>query len=83
MLAASLATAITNPFDVIKTRIQLVPNRYTNLLQASRVMIRDDGLRSLFDGLGLRMARKALSSALAWTLYEEIIRRVEPAWSRD
>lgn len=36
-------------------------------------MIRDDGVKSLFDGLGLRIARKAASSALAWTVYEELV----------
>jgi solute carrier family 25 protein 38 len=80
MLAAGLATAITNPFDAIKTRIQLQPNRYRNLLHAGRRMVRDDGFKSLFNGLGLRMGRKAMSSALAWTLYEELIRRAELVW---
>jgi len=81
ILAAGLATAITNPFDAIKTRIQLQPKRYYNMAIAGRKMIRDDGLKSLFDGLGLRMGRKAVSSALAWTLYEELIRRAELAWT--
>jgi solute carrier family 25 protein 38 len=77
VLAAGLATAITNPFDSIKTRIQLQPKDYRNILQAGRRMIAEDGVKSLFDGLALRMTRKALSSALAWTLYEELIRRAE------
>ena len=76
-MAASVATAVTNPFDAIKTRIQLLPNQYRNIFHAGRRMIQHDGFRSLFDGLALRMTRKALSSALAWTLYEEVIRRVE------
>lgn len=77
VLAAGFATAITNPFDVVKTRLQLMPGKYSNMIMAGRRMIREDGFRSLFDGLGLRMGRKALSSALAWTLYEELIRRAE------
>lgn len=77
VLAAGFATAITNPFDVVKTRLQLMPGKYSNMIMAGRRMIREDGVRSLFDGLGLRMGRKALSSALAWTLYEELIRRAE------
>lgn len=80
IVAAGLATAITNPFDAIKTRIQLQPKKYHNMIHAGRLMIRDDGFKSLFDGLGLRMGRKAVSSALAWTLYEELIRRAELAW---
>jgi len=77
VLAAGLATAITNPFDAIKTRLQVMPVKYGNMVKAGRRMVQEDGIKSLFDGLGLRMARKAMSSALAWTLYEELIRRAE------
>jgi len=77
IVAASAATAVTNPFDAIKTRLQLYPGRYGNLVQAARLMVAEEGVRSLFDGLALRMARKAVSSALAWTVYEELIRRAE------
>ena len=77
VLAAGFATAITNPFDAVKTRLQLMPGKYSNMIMAGRRMVREDGVRSLFDGLGLRMSRKALSSALVWTLYEELIRRAE------
>lgn len=77
MLAAASATAITNPFDAIKTRLQLMPGRYGNMVKACKLMLKDEGTRSLFDGLALRMARKAISSALAWTVYEEMIRRAE------
>ncbi|KAL9121674.1 MAG: hypothetical protein Q9187_001764 [Circinaria calcarea] len=80
VLAAGLATAITNPFDAVKTRLQLMPGEYKNMIQAGRQMVQDEGARSLFDGMGLRMGRKALSSALAWTLYEELIRRAELRW---
>jgi len=38
-------------------------------------------MKSLFDGLALRISRKAMSSALAWTLYEELIRRAELRWT--
>lgn len=81
ILAAGLATAITNPFDAIKTRIQLQPKEYLNLWHAASKMVREDGAKSLLDGLGLRMGRKAISSALAWTLYEELIRRAEGTWA--
>jgi solute carrier family 25 protein 38 len=79
--AAGLATAITNPFDAVKTRIQLRPGKYRNMVHAVRLMVAEDGVRSLLSGLGLRMGRKALSSALAWTVYEELILRAERRWS--
>jgi solute carrier family 25, member 38 len=37
----------------------------------------------LFDGLALRMGRKALSSALAWTVYEELIGRAERRFQEE
>lgn len=81
--AAGIATAITNPFDAVKTRLQLMPAKYGNMVRAARLMIHEDGMRSLFGGLGLRMARKAFSSALAWTVYEELILRAEKRWSAN
>ncbi|OAL50573.1 mitochondrial carrier [Pyrenochaeta sp. DS3sAY3a] len=78
--AAGLGTTITNPFDAIKTRIQLMPGRYGNMVHAAKKMLAEDGVRSFFDGLGIRIARKAISSALAWTVYEELIRRAEREW---
>jgi solute carrier family 25, member 38 len=77
VFAAALATSMTNPFDAVKTRLQLFPAKYSNMVQAAKLMLREDGVRSLFDGLGLRIGRKALSSALAWTVYEELIGRAE------
>ncbi|PYI12426.1 mitochondrial carrier protein [Aspergillus sclerotiicarbonarius CBS 121057] len=82
-LAAGLATAITNPFDAVKTRLQLLPGRYGNMVRAARLMVREDGVRSLFGGLGLRITRKALSSALAWTVYEELILKAEVSWGKE
>lgn len=80
VVAACLATTITNPFDAIKTRLQLMPDKYRHMVRACQLMIKEDGLRSLFQGLGLRIGRKAISSALTWTLYEELIRRAELGW---
>jgi solute carrier family 25, member 38 len=82
VFAAGVATAITNPFDAVKTRLQLMPAKYGNMVKAVKLMLREEGFRSLMDGLGLRMGRKAMSSALAWTLYEELISRAERRWKR-
>jgi solute carrier family 25 protein 38 len=74
-IAATACAVISNPFDAVKTRIQLQPQQYKNLATATYKMLTEDGLRSFWDGLALRIGRKTLSSALAWTVYEELIRR--------
>lgn len=83
VMAAGLGTTVTNPFDAIKTRLQLMPGKYGNMVQAAKRMLKEEGAGSLFDGLGIRIARKAMSSALAWTVYEELIRRAEGRWQEE
>lgn len=77
VVAGAACSAVSNPFDAVKTRIQLQPGVYRNMFHAARRMIATEGPRSLLDGLALRMGRKAMSSALAWTVYEELLRRAE------
>jgi len=77
VLAAMLATTITNPFDAIKTRLQIAPGRYGNMFKAASLMLREEGVKSIFSGLSMRIGRKAISSAFTWTVYEELIRRAE------
>lgn len=81
VVSGVVCSVISNPFDAVKTRIQLQPEGYRNMVHATRRMVGEEGFRALWDGLGLRMSRKALSSALAWTVYEELVRRAEVRWS--
>jgi len=81
VVSGVVCSVISNPFDAVKTRIQLQPDGYRNMVHATRRMVGEEGFRALWDGLGLRMSRKALSSALAWTVYEELVRRAEVRWS--
>jgi solute carrier family 25 protein 38 len=81
VLSGIVCSVISNPFDAVKTRIQLQPGQYRNMVQAARRMVGEEGARALWDGLALRMSRKAVSSALAWTVYEELIRRAEGGWA--
>ncbi|KDN42850.1 mitochondrial carrier [Tilletiaria anomala UBC 951] len=72
LLAGALATLLTHPFDIIKTRIQTQqqqPHIRSTLGMARRILAHD-GLQAFADGLGLRCARKAASSAIAWSIFE-------------
>jgi len=73
MAAAALSTTVTAPFDTLKTRIQ-VSVEPVSFGQALREVVAKSWL-SLFDGLSLRLTRKALSSGISWCIYEEIVKR--------
>ncbi|KAK9451909.1 mitochondrial carrier domain-containing protein [Limtongia smithiae] len=77
-VSAMVATTLTNPFDTVKTRMQLFPDTYgTNMWTAfARIAAEQPrGMRSFLDGLGIRIVRKALTSGIAWCVYEEMVRR--------
>lgn len=69
-LASSFACSITQPFDVAKTQIQL-QKRTTNE-HALRMYFSKNGFRAFFKGLTPRIARKSLSSAITWSIYEKL-----------
>lgn len=81
LAAGLLATAITQPVDVVKTRIQVSGTteghraefrQYRSFIQAVTKIVREEGLASLLNGIVPRILRKSLSSAITWTIYEEL-----------
>ncbi|TIA89451.1 hypothetical protein E3P99_02078 [Wallemia hederae] len=73
LLAGTASTLITHPFDVVKTKMQIFPHQYTSLSSSIVTIVRNSP-RSLFAGSGIRITRKALSSAIGWTAFEELAR---------
>ncbi|KAJ3510661.1 hypothetical protein NMY22_g15910 [Coprinellus aureogranulatus] len=72
--AGALATISTQPFDVIKTRIQVRPEgQYHSLLGTVKNIMLERGPMGFFDGASLRMSRKVLSSAIGWVVYEAVL----------
>jgi solute carrier family 25, member 39/40 len=62
-----LATFVTHPFDVLKTRRQIDAKAETSTLSG---MLRIEGLRSLTRGLALRLATVIPGGAIMVTVYE-------------
>lgn len=74
--AGLLASMVTHPADVVKTRMQLEPLRYSTVLKACRQILLTSGPQGFLVGLTPRMLRRTLMSALAWTVYEELMRQL-------
>lgn len=70
---ASLVTClVTNPLDVVKTRLQTNTNTYghTTMLRTLACIARREGLRGLARGLGARLTIAVPSAALSTLTYE-------------
>lgn len=72
--AGAIATMVTHPFDVVKTKMQVrTEKKYHSLLQTVASILRQRGPLGFFDGATLRMTRKVLSSAIGWAVYEGML----------
>ncbi|KAM3586884.1 hypothetical protein VKS41_001935 [Umbelopsis sp. WA50703] len=78
VLAGLAATSFTQPFDMLKTRMQLKPLVYRNIWTSAKKVALEEGVVGFFDGMAVRLVRKSLNSAISWTIYEEIVR-----WHHD
>merc|ERR1711953_900173 len=65
--AGLLASLVTHPADVVKTRMQLEPLIYPSVTKACKQILVLSGPRGFLIGLAPRMLRRTLMSALAWT----------------
>jgi solute carrier family 25 iron transporter 28/37 len=72
-LAGVSAAAVTNPFDVAKTRLQTMHDtgkRYKGMVDALGRISAEEGVAGLFKGLKPRMILHSTSSAIVWACYE-------------
>ncbi|CAL1264859.1 unnamed protein product [Larinioides sclopetarius] len=74
VLSGIFASALTQPADVIKTKMQLYPQKYNTVPVAVTLVFKDNGVRGFFIGMVPRVVRRTLMAAMAWTVYEQVIR---------
>jgi len=78
--AKMAASLVTYPHEVIRTRLRqpLDPvtgkTKYTGLLQTLRVILAEEGARSLYGGLSAHLLRVVPNAAVMYTIYEAALR---------
>ncbi|CAH0389096.1 unnamed protein product [Bemisia tabaci] len=72
VFAGILASLITQPADVLKTKMQLYPEKFHNVLDVMLYVQKTYGLKGFMKGLVPRMLRRTLMASMAWTVYEHI-----------
>ncbi|CAL5197501.1 unnamed protein product [Lathyrus oleraceus] len=74
-----LAIAVANPTDLVKVRLQAegklppgVPRRYTGSLNAYSTIVKQEGVRALWTGIGPNVARNAIINAAELASYDQV-----------
>ncbi|KAI5418610.1 variant 5, Mitochondrial uncoupling protein 1 [Lathyrus oleraceus] len=76
---AAVAIAVANPTDLVKVRLQAegklppgVPRRYTGSLNAYSTIVKQEGVRALWTGIGPNVARNAIINAAELASYDQV-----------
>jgi len=72
MVAGVMASLLTQPFDVIKTKMQLYPKKFSNMFSVVTYIHAKYGPLGFLKGLAPRLLRRTLMAAMAWTVYEKV-----------
>lgn len=73
--AGMIGAAITYPFDVIRTRLQLhvrsIPTEPSpGAIYVFKTLLKNEGSLSLFRGMVPRLCKRTVASAISWTMFE-------------
>ncbi|PWA88870.1 mitochondrial uncoupling protein 1 [Artemisia annua] len=79
LTTGALAISVANPTDLVKVRLQAegklapgVPRRYSGALNAYSTIVRQEGVRALWTGLGPNVARNAIINAAELASYDQV-----------
>lgn len=78
MIAGIIATILTNPFDIIRARMQYATfikeegKKYKSVKDGVIKIYSNEGLHGFMKGLGPRLLRKPLSNSLSFVIFETI-----------
>ncbi|XP_050265596.1 uncharacterized protein LOC126709413 [Quercus robur] len=78
--AGGFATALTNPVEVVKVRLQMNPNLRRGPIGELRRIVSEEGIRALWKGVGPAMVRAASMTASQLSTYDES-KRILIRWS--
>jgi len=73
--AGSIAAALTNPFDVAKTRLQTqgdVGRKYGGMVDTMKTLWKEEGRHGFSRGIKPRVALHSVSAAICWITYEYV-----------
>ncbi|KAJ6797415.1 mitochondrial uncoupling protein 1-like [Iris pallida] len=79
LTTGALAIAVANPTDLVKVRLQAegklpagAPRRYSGALNAYSTIVRQEGVKALWTGIGPNVARNAIINAAELASYDQV-----------
>jgi hypothetical protein len=75
--AGAIGIAIGNPFDVIKVRMQTMPDKYHSAIECARHIIKSDGMKGFFRGVTSPLVAQFIMNSIIFTTNSVVMRILE------
>lgn len=80
-LSKSFASAVCNPLEVIRTRLQDAKNagqggKYSSMGQAFQTLWKEEGMRGMYRGVFVNVCRVIPTTVVAFVMYESILKLI-------
>lgn len=78
--AKLIATIITYPHEVVRTRLRQAPPhgstvpKYTGLVQSFNLVLKEEGIAALYGGLSPHLLRVVPNAAVMYSIYELVLK---------
>ena len=72
LVSGSIGPIINNPFDVIRTRFQNPKYNYTSLIDSFKDIIKNEGVKTLWKGVELRLMRVGGGQVIIFSIVENM-----------
>src|SRR4051812_25031196 len=75
--AKLIASSLTYPHEVVRTRMREqrgINGKYTGVIQCFKLILKEEGWRALYGGLGAHLVRVVPNAAIIFLTYESVVK---------
>ena len=72
-----IACICTYPHEVLRTRMREGSGKYNSIIQTSKLMMKEEGIRSLYGGLSVHLVRAVPHAAVLYLTYETVMKLLQ------
>jgi hypothetical protein len=73
LFSSSIGPILTSPIDVIKTRFMNPKYNYKSIFEAFRDILRNEGIKSFYKGIDVRLMRVCGGQAVTFCVVENLL----------
>lgn len=87
-VSKSFASAVCNPLEVVRTRLQAVKNsgeesKYSTMGQAFKTLWKEEGIRGMYRGVFVNVCRVVPTTVVAFVMYETILKVIHTGATKN